>query len=68
MGPGVTETAREAATTALRDFILTLDEYPDGVPNFVRELRKQAFDILRITKQGSLNQCYRDQDLKHLDL
>jgi serine/threonine protein kinase len=68
MGPGVADTARKTATTALRDFILTLPEYPDGVPNFVRVLRQQAFGVLRLSNQGPLSHCFRDQDFEHLDL
>jgi hypothetical protein len=47
---------------------LTLDDYKDGVPDPVREIRKLTLDVIKNAAQGKLGRCFEDHDLEFLDL
>jgi hypothetical protein len=68
MGGRPSAAAREAATSALKDLILTLDDFGGGIPPSVREVRKWALDVLKILTQNSLSRCFKDRELEHIDL
>ena len=59
----------QTAILALRDFIQADIEFEGNViPAAIRQLRKEAFDVIKIATQGHLRRCFGPRDLEHLDL
>jgi serine/threonine protein kinase len=59
---------REAAISTLRDVILTLEPYPDGVPGTVRRVRRAVMEALKHFASGNLGPLFAQGELEELDL
>ena len=59
----------EAVTSALKDLILSIGDFQGRViPAPVRDLRKRALELIKISTQSDLRRCFADHDLEFLDL
>lgn len=69
LGDGPSTAARNAVTPVLKGLILTLGERGgNGVSVPVREMRRSMLEHLKVSTQGDLGRCFKDQVLEHLDL
>jgi serine/threonine protein kinase len=59
---------RQQVTSALKDLILTIPDFNNGIPAPVRQLRKEALDLIKTATQGQLRECFKEKDLEYLDL
>jgi len=60
---------REAATADLKDLILISDDFGGNVVSLsAREVRKMVIELIKVSTQGNLSQCFGPLDLEYLDL
>src|SRR5207245_10927389 len=59
---------RRTVISAMRDLILNAgDAKGNVVPSSVREVRKLALELVKLSKQGDLRDCFQEHDLEYLD-